>query len=447
VGLVDWSKLPDVLAVALLACAFASVLRRSQMSVSLPWLIGWLMIVLHFAVFLFVPLPGVWGTLALIVGVASLTWAGILFMWATVPYRQENSSHWIVASFLIGHTLYIALLVACPGCVWALNLAALFIGAAPLSITILRLRRFNHPFRWIAVVPYCALSAFLLLFQNRPVNGPDLALNAVLFNIYFGCCTHFIYRYRRATAGTFITIAGFFAWSAVFVAGPLLAAFLPQVTVESEMWNLPKYVVAVGMILLMLEEQIEHNRHLALHDDLTGLPNRRLFQDRLANALERARRSDAHAALLVIDLDRFKQVNDSLGHHVGDLLLQRVGAILAGRIRRSDTVARTGGDEFSVILEEPISRADAERVSRSLLRLLKEPLRLGDHTVRVGASVGIAVFPEDASDMETLCIAADLRMYDAKNEARGLGKQPPLVSLKPFPGLDPEPQAGAHVTE
>ncbi|MGA2671914.1 MAG: GGDEF domain-containing protein [Terracidiphilus sp.] len=441
--MVDWSKLPDVLAVALLACAFASVLRRSQMPVSLPWLTGWLMIVLHFAVFLFVPIPGFWGTLALVIGVSSLTWAGILFMWATVPYRQETSSHWIVASLLVGHTLYIALLITGPAWAWTQNLAAIFIGAAPLAITLLRLRRFNHPFRWLAIVPYSVLSVFLLIFQHRPGNGPDLALNAVLFNIYFGCCTHFIYRYRRATAGTFITIAGFFAWSAVFVAAPLMAAFLPQVAVESEMWNLPKYVVAVGMILLMLEEQIEHNRHLALHDDLTGLPNRRLFQDRLASALERARRTEAHAALLVIDLDRFKQVNDSLGHHVGDLLLQRVSSILAGRIRRSDTVARTGGDEFSVILEEPISRADAERVSRSLLRLLKEPLRLGDHTVRIGASVGIAVFPEDASDMETLCIAADLRMYDAKHDARGMGKQPPLVTLKSFSGVDSEKQAGA----
>ena len=139
----------------------------------------------------------------------------------------------------------------------------------------------------------------------------------------------------------------------MFLFSPFKDACFPNVVVESEVWNLPKYVVALGMILLLLEEQIEHNKHLALHDVLTGLPNRRLFQDRLANTLERARRTGTQAALLVLDLDRFKQVNDTLGHHVGDLLLQNVAKVFSGRIRRSDTVARTGGDEFSVILEGP----------------------------------------------------------------------------------------------
>jgi len=439
---VDWSKLPDLVAVALLACAFASVQRRSQMPVSLLWLIGWLTIVLHFAAFLFVPLHGIWGTLATVVGLAALTWAGILFMWATVPYRHEASSKWIVASLLAGHTLYIAVASAGPAWAWALNPAAVFIGGAPLAITLANLRSFNHPFRWINLAPYCILSVFLLVFQHRPGNGGDLALNALLFNIYFGCCTHFLYKYRRATAGAFITIAGFFSWAAVFVAAPITTAFLPQVQVECEVWNLPKYVVAVGMILLVLEDQIEYNWHLALHVDLTGLPNRRLFQDRLAGALERARRAETQTALLMVDLDHFKQVNDSLGHHVGDLLLQHVGSIIAGRIRRSDTVARTGGDEFSVILEEPTSRADAEHVSYSLLQLLKEPVQLSAHTVRVGASVGIAVFPEDAINMEALCIAADLRMYDDKHHSRSADKQSSPATPSLHPASEPKKKTG-----
>ena len=162
-----------------------------------------------------------------------------------------------------------------------------------------------------------------------------------------------------------------------------------------------------------------------LHDELTGLPNRRLFQDRLTNALERARRSGAQTALLLVDLDHFKKVNDTLGHHVGDLLLERVGTICTGRVRRSDTVARTGGDEFSVILEEPTCRVDAEHVSHSLIELLEEPLQLDDHTVRIGASVGIAIYPDDAADMESLCIAADLRMYENKHRSPLIGNRNP----------------------
>jgi diguanylate cyclase (GGDEF)-like protein len=288
---------------------------------------------------------------------------------------------------------------------------------------------------------YCALSAYLLVFQHRPGNGDDLAQNGVLFTVYIGCCIHFWYAYRRATAGAFITIAGFLAWASVFLVAPLMQAFLPKVLVEGEVWNLPKYLVAIGMILLLLEDQIEHNEYLALHDHLTGLPNRRLYQDRLASSLERARRSEAQAALLVVDLDYFKQVNDTLGHHVGDLVLQRVAALFSSRVRRSDTVARTGGDEFSVILEEPTSRADAIRVGDSLIQLLNEPLELGEHTVRIGASVGIAIFPEDAREMESLCIAADLRMYDAKNDTRNSSQRETTGTARNLTGIERDARA------
>jgi len=187
------------------------------------------------------------------------------------------------------------------------------------------------------------------------------------------------------------------------------------------------------MILLLLEDQIEHNKYLALHDELTGLPNRRLFLDRLSLSLERARRMESKAALLVIDLNHFKQVNDSLGHHAGDLLLQKVSQVFSSRVRRSDTVARTGGDEFSLILEEPTNRSNAKLVAKSLMDMLREPLEIGDSSVQVGASIGVAVFPDDAEDIEALCIAADLRMYDTKNESRDAEEDRlPVMSQRPL---------------
>ena len=417
VKVVNWTELPDLAAVALLAAAFASVARRNQTHVSKIWLTGWLMIAVHFAAFLFLKAPGVWGILSLIIGLSALTWAGVLFMWASVPYSGEASSRYMLSSLLAANTLYLALTVVSPVPAWTLDLSAFLFGALPVAVMISSSARLESPLRWIVVVLNCALSAFLLIFQHRPGNGPDLAQEAVMCTVYLGCCIYFGYTYRRGTAGAFIAIAGFLAWASVFVVAPTMQAFWPGVHVESEVWNLPKYVVALGMILLLLEDQIEHNKHLALHDHLTGLPNRRLYQDRLSSALERARRSEAQTALLVIDLDRFKQVNDTLGHHVGDLVLQQVATLFASRVRRSDTVARTGGDEFSVILEEPTCRADAAIVGRSLMQMLDQPLELGPHTVRIGASIGIAVFPEDASEMEPLCIAADLRMYDVKHES------------------------------
>lgn len=286
------------------------------------------MIALHFAAFIFVSVPGYGGILAADVGLASLTGAGVLFMYASIPYRRQTSSKWMLVALLAANTLYVCIINASPALDWALTPAAILFGALPLTLALVSARKFHHPLRWIIVLLYCALSLFLLVIQHRSPNGADLALNAVLFTVYLGCGIHFWFAYRKTTAGAFITIAGFFAWAFVFVVAPLMDAIRPGVHVQSEVWNLPKYVVAVGMILLLLEDQIEHNKYLALHDELTGLPNRRLFLDRLGATLDRARRTGSKAALLVVDLDRFKQVNDTLGHHAGDLLLQQVGSIL-----------------------------------------------------------------------------------------------------------------------
>lgn len=416
--MVDWSNIADIAAVALLTLAFLSVARRRPTSFSGVWLLGWVMIVIHFTAFMFLDAPGAFGTTAEVLGTSSLAWAGILFMWASVPFRIEASSRLMLSALLVATTFYIAVLSFAPSGHWILTLAALLVGMLPLAAALLDIRKLRNPQRLASVTLYILLCNFLLWVQDLPDKGPGLAINAVLFTVYFGCCIHFWFAYRRATAGAFITVLGFLAWANVFTIAPLLFAFFPNVHLQDEVWNLPKYVVAVGMILIVLEDQIEHNKFLALHDELTGLPNRRLFQDRLAIALERARRTGTQTALLLIDLDRFKQVNDTAGHHIGDELLKHVSQLFLSRVRRIDTVARTGGDEFSVILEEPTNRSDAESVARTLSQLLDPTIVLEGISLRVGASVGIAVFPEDAQDVESLCIAADLRMYANKRAAR-----------------------------
>ncbi len=116
-----------------------------------------------------------------------------------------------------------------------------------------------------------SVGCFCFVIQYRP-NGTDLAFNAVLFTVYLACCVHFWATHKDTTTGTLITIAGFFTWASVFVVAPVLEYLYPNQHIESEVWNLPKYVVAVGMILLQLEDQIEHNVHLALHDDSPVCP-------------------------------------------------------------------------------------------------------------------------------------------------------------------------------
>jgi diguanylate cyclase (GGDEF)-like protein len=413
----DWSKIPDVLAIASLACAFFSISRRNSTPQHQLWLTGWIMIAIHFVAFIFVGVPGATGTIGMIVALGALVDAGVFFMWATVPSESGISCRRMATITLLSMSLYtsLAALPSAPG--WAFDACAVFIGLGPLTVALNYARSAQHLLRWLTVGLQFALGAELLVLR-RQTGSVDLCVNAILFVVYLGCCLYFWYTHQTGTTGAIITIFGFLAWSLVFVVAPAQQHFLPGLKIEEEVWNLPKYVVAIGMLLLLLEKQIERSQYLALHDDLTSLANRRLFQDRLNSAMERARRSGTTFALMQVDLDSFKEVNDSFGHHIGDQLLQHIGGLLDRRVRRSDTVARTGGDEFSIILEEPSSREDAEMVADSLARILTEPVVLLGRTVRVGASIGIAVFPDDAQDADSLCIEADMRMYRVKQDRR-----------------------------
>ncbi|MEW5770566.1 MAG: EAL domain-containing protein [Pseudomonadota bacterium] len=163
------------------------------------------------------------------------------------------------------------------------------------------------------------------------------------------------------------------------------------------------------------EEQI---RKLAYHDVLTGLPNRLLLQDRLQHALASAQRGRHHLAVLFIDLDRFKNVNDSLGHAIGDELLKEVASRLRCCIRDVDTVARLGGDEFVVVLENLDEVGDVVGIANKIRTVFGLPITLESQTLHVSTSIGIALYPEDGADAETLMRNADTAMYQAKSAGR-----------------------------
>jgi diguanylate cyclase (GGDEF)-like protein/PAS domain S-box-containing protein len=163
------------------------------------------------------------------------------------------------------------------------------------------------------------------------------------------------------------------------------------------------------------EEQI---KHLAYHDALTGLPNRLLFKDRLTVALSHAQRDHTRLAVLFLDLDRFKVINDSLGHNIGDQLLQAVAARVQSCVRESDTVARLGGDEFTLLLPSLIRSEDAAPVAQKILEAVRYPFHLEGREFFITTSIGISLFPEDGLDAETLIKNADTAMYQAKEQGR-----------------------------
>lgn len=171
-------------------------------------------------------------------------------------------------------------------------------------------------------------------------------------------------------------------------------------------------------IMQELRDKESRLAHIAHHDSLTGLPNRLLFLDRLDQAIRLAKRSQEKLAVFFIDLDRFKSINDSLGHQVGDLLLKSFSERLKSVVRQHDTIARLGGDEFTVILESVDDPADAAKVADKILETLKQPFHADEYQFYVTSSIGISFFPDDADTADELLKNADAAMYKSKDEGR-----------------------------
>jgi diguanylate cyclase (GGDEF)-like protein/PAS domain S-box-containing protein len=156
----------------------------------------------------------------------------------------------------------------------------------------------------------------------------------------------------------------------------------------------------------------------ANYDTLTGLPNRDMFRDRLAQEIKKSTRADSPLALFLVDLDHFKEVNDTLGHALGDMLLKEAALRIGACVRESDSVARLGGDEFTIVMPEIPDRTHVEQVAQQVIGKLAEPFRLGDEVVYISASIGITLYPEDSTDIDALMKNADQAMYAAKKKGR-----------------------------
>ena len=170
--------------------------------------------------------------------------------------------------------------------------------------------------------------------------------------------------------------------------------------------------------LTELHERREELEHLAKHDSLTGLPNRLLFIDRMEQALSAVRRDNTRLALMFIDVDKFKPINDNLGHGVGDSLLKEVAARIRAAVRESDIPARIGGDEFVVLLRTIQCGEDALTVAEKIRQEFRAPIVVQDHVIAVSVSIGVAVYPEDGKDIRALSHHADTAMYRAKESGR-----------------------------
>jgi diguanylate cyclase len=273
----------------------------------------------------------------------------------------------------------------------------------------------------VAVAIGASFAALWLFFRLRQGLSLGMRLARVGAAFFMGLAISGMHHTGMAasqfSAGSFCIGAGNTdqRWLAIVIAVPAIAVLL------------------ITTILLVYDAHLElrtrkHNaqleranaqlEHVATHDALTGLPNRVLLADRLEQATAQSERYSRGFAVLVVDLDRFKSINDSLGHIAGDDMLKEVSRRLAGMLRKADTLARLGGDEFVLVLSEIAGPRDAESVASKVLASLAAPVMLSGIEVQISASIGIGIFPEDGTDAETLLQHADAAMYHAKKNGR-----------------------------
>ena len=457
--------LPDLIAMAILLGVLLMVRRRYPQHHIRSWMAGLLLILLECTARILygIRLPDVWHRSMHVIALDAYLLAGVLFLRSSLQGLQR----------LPRATLFLALNTA-PGLVLlsgygaGLSSSPLYTGIAlgGIAVAVASSLLLQRPRSYMAVL--CAI--WLPVLAASLARSPHLAAYLLLAAVYLASAGTFFWNLPNRSSGKVALVTGFAVWAACFATHPWIIASHPAwANLASEVWNMQKFLITVGFLLVLIERQVESHEWLALHDELTGLANRRLFQDRIGNAVARAERDRTALILFCLDLNNFKEVNDTLGHDAGDALLRGIAECLQQVVRRTDTLARLGGDEFTLLATD----FRAERVTRKERRLraqdealqtgeygrrdeymewvtadqgnagdgyarvlqhatrIEQTLRVavdkavrgqansGARTIDVSVSVGMAVYPADSTDANELCRIADQRMYEDKRRQKG----------------------------
>jgi diguanylate cyclase len=415
----NYLLLPDLAAMALLLGILYFLRRRHPRETVDLWLVGLLFIFFEAVIHAAYPSPGPWRLVAHIVALNFFYIAGAIFLWASgrdvfprrpfFLYLFVNSLPVVALLTAYGlglHTPHVYHVVA--GC-------GLLFGAVS-AIGIARAWRLGGGLLFLLVqcLTWPAIWHFASVHSYRE------AAYFVLFVLYFLTAVVFQLSLPRRSLGNVAIVIGFVIWSLVFLLHSWVSDHPGYDAIADEIWNLQKFLVTIGMLLVLLEQQVSTNEWHAFHDHLTGLPNQRLFEDRLAAALQQSRDNNTRTVLLMVDLDGFKLINDTHGHDVGDELLRHIAQNLRSAIRPPDTLARLGGDEFMIIATDlPSGQPVADIVESSSSRILgalRKPVNINGSTLAVTGSIGVAIYPDDTADEVLLRRLADQRMYEKKRQ-------------------------------
>ena len=429
----NYAFLPDLSALAILIAILLLLRQRHPQEQVDFWLIGLLITLVESIAHIFYGQEGLPATALHVIVVDCYLLAGVVFTWDSRdhPLPIRTRVLYLVINtlpLLAVNTLY-GLHIFKP----AYYYPAIALGLIAAIGSSLVLRR-----PWLAtVVHICGWLAIGVLVYDHKFRE---AIYWSLSGVYAIAGLKFHRRLPLRSTGRFAIQIGFFIWALCFFVHPFIVSFRAYADIASHVWNMQKSLISIGMILVMLEEQVSCNHWLALHDELTGLPNRRAFEDHLSVSLERCRRSESPLALFMLDLDGFKQINDNFGHQAGDQILRHVATNLRERMRGFDSLARLGGDEFTLVTCNPGLTQSIEQMCETIRSAIECPMDYEGHMLKVSASIGIALYPDDASDSTRLLRIADLRMYSLKQ------KRTPLrhIRLDSVPSLTASGRFRSH---
>jgi diguanylate cyclase len=416
----NYLLLPDLAAMAMLLGILYFLRRRHPGETVDFWLVALVFIFLEAIIHAAYPKPGPWRLVAHVAALNFFYVAGAIFLWASgrdlfprrssLQYLSINSVPVVALLTTYGLAAHDARIYeGICGC-------GLVIGIVS-AVVIAGRRQFGRGW-WVIAVQCCMWLPVWWLASDGSFRA---ATYFVLFVVYFATAVVFYLGLPRKSLGKFAIVAGFVIWALVFLLHAWVATRPGYDVIADEVWNLQKFLVTIGMLLVLLEQQVATNEWQAQHDHLTGLPNYRLFEKSLTAAIERSHNGRSRTALLMVDLNGFKLINDAHGHHIGDELLRHISQNLRGAIRARDTLARLGGDEFVIIVgdlpaDQPASVIAAASVSR-ISKALRTPVNLNGEVFTVSGSIGVAIFPDDATEQIQLRRLADLRMYEQKRHA------------------------------
>lgn len=412
---------PDILAMLFLMATLGWLRSRHRQERVSSWLLGLGFVLLQTCANALLHSSAQPSRLWLTLSLDASLLAGFTFGWAARHSLVPGSNR---LPYFVLPALPMGLLTTMFGCgvesratyLWVIA-GTLVLGDAFILLTLRRRPRFMSTL----LVTHLALWVPMLVFAS--LHDPRTAVYWGLGGIYLVVALAFHGRIRRDRIGALVLVFSFVIWALCFFAYPLARAVPVYDQFLQEAWKMQKFLVILGMLLMLLEEETDQRRQEAMHDALTGLPNRRLLEDRLLHAIERSRRTGLPAGLFVLDLNGFKGINDRHGHRMGDEVLKFAADHLQRAVRSSDTLARCGGDEFCIVVNELAHEEAAEIVAATLRQAISNMELPQRCELSVSASVGFALYPRDADAPDSLAELADVRMYrDKRATARVLGR-------------------------